>query len=537
MICKKLPYYFDAYVLKNILHEKQVTGNNKRKNRYKFVCKSKGQVMNRVKSVWKQDIVMKANEGIRHDTSVNTVVIGAGMAGILTAYLLQKKGIEAIVLEASRIGSGQTQNTTAKITSQHGLIYSKMTKMVNKKRAAGYALANEEAIDRYEQIIRAENIDCEFQRLPAVLYSTDERNTRKLKKEAEAARDLGIDAGYWNYKDKNSEMTEVPFANMQIKGAVCFKRQAQFHPLKFLKAISQQLTIYENTPVFSVKGHTVITGGRKIEADHIVFATHYPFINVPGFYFLREHRERSYVLALRGKGTQRNADTSKQLQTPLSSMYYSIDKGGLSLRSRGELLLLGGGNHRTGKKTSCKNEKVGYTFLKRMREKYFPETEIVAAWSAQDCMPHDEIPFIGKYSVFRPYWYVATGFKKWGMTTSMIAAEIISDDIKRKMTMDTAREAFPGNAYDTEKSISRFAFVFSPQRFLLRASFVNLLADIWENSVGLLKGIFAPQNRRCPHMGCRLEWNDEDKSWDCPCHGSRFTNEGELIDNPAQTNL
>lgn len=492
--------------------------------------------MNRVKSVWKQDVVMKANAEMQHDISVNTVVIGAGMTGILTAYLLQKKGIDAIVLEAARIGSGQTQNTTAKITSQHGLFYSKMTKAVNGKRASGYAMANEEAIDRYEQIIRAENIECEFERLSAVLYSTDERNIGKLKKEAKVAQKLGIDAEYWDYADINNNMTEVSFEKTQIKGAVCFKQQAQFHPLKFLKAISQKLTIYENTPVLSVKGHTVVARGRRIEADHIVFATHYPFINVPGFYFLREHQERSYVLALRKTGKQRNTDMSKRLQTPLSAMYYSMDEGGLSLRGRGDLVLLGGGNHRTGKKTTCKNEKVGYTFLRKMKEKYFPETEVVAAWSAQDCMPHDNIPFIGKFSIFRPYWYVATGFKKWGITTSMIAAEIISDDIKRKMTADQ-KETPQGNAFDTESGISRFAFVFSPQRFLFRAALGNLLMDIGESVAGLMKGVFSPKSRRCPHMGCRLEWNNEEKSWDCPCHGSRFTNEGELIDNPAQTNL
>ena len=466
-----------------------------------------------MKSVWKQDTVIKANKELEHDISVNTVVIGAGMAGVLTAYLLQKKGIDTVVLEAARIGSGQTQNTTAKITSQHGLFYSKMIHKVGRKRLKGYALANEEAIGQYEEIIKRENMDCDFERLPAVLYTTDARNNRLLLKEAKIAGKLGIDARYRQYDGTGTDMTHVSQKSVNIKSEVIFENQAQFHPLKFLKAIAQKLTIYENTPVISVKGHTVYTSRGRIEADHIVFATHYPFINMPGFYFMREHQERSYVLALKGAEA-------------LPAMYYSMDRDGLSLRRYGELLLLGGGNHRTGKKTTCKQDETGYTFLRRMKDKYFPDTEIVAAWSAQDCMPHDEIPFIGRYSYFRPYWYVATGFKKWGMTSSMIAAEIISDDIRRSTDCGVPK--------DSPRGIARYRDVFAPQRVLLRASFCNFVIDVCESIAGLCKGIFYSKGRRCPHMGCRLEWNDEEKSWDCPCHGSRFTNEGEVIDNPAQ---
>lgn len=477
-----------------------------------------------MKSIWKQDTLISANRSLHHDTCVNTVVIGGGMAGILTAYLLKKKGIDAIVLDAARIGSGQTQNTTAKITSQHGLFYSKMICKVSRIRLKGYAMANEEAIDRFGQIIKDENIDCDFECLPAVLYTTDDCHIRELKKEANTAKKLGIMAYY------TENMTDMSLKTVNAKGAVVFKNQAQFHPLKFIKALSDKLTVYENTRVLSVKGHTVYTDKGRIEADHIVFATHYPFINMPGFYFMREHQERSYVLALKGAGNYRTQNKNEMSQSSLSAMYYSIDENGLSLRAHGDFMLLGGGNHRTGRRTTCKNEEVGYTFLRKMKEKYYPDAEIAATWSAQDCMPHDDIPFIGKYSVFRPYWYVASGFKKWGMTSSMIAAEIISDAIR--ISTDCGMKT-----KDSGKGIARYAHVFSPQRFLLRASFCKLVIDLWESTAGLLKGIFASADRRCPHMGCRLEWNDEEKSWDCPCHGSRFTNEGDLKDNPAQTDI
>ncbi len=475
-----------------------------------------------MKSLWKQDITITANKELEHDMGVNTVIIGAGMAGILTAYLLKKKGIDTVVLEAARIASGQTQNTTAKITSQHGLFYSKMLCKIGKKRIEGYARANEEAINRFEEIIKEEKIECDFERLPAILYTTERANTKILQKEAEIAKKLGINAKYKEYLTDINNVTHLSQKIVNIKGAVIFENQAQFHPLKFLKAIVKQLTIYENTPVLSVKGHTVYTHKGKIEADHIVFATHYPFINVPGFYFGREHQERSYVLALKNMDTKQNGSVSC-----LPAMYYSMDSDGLSIRTHGEHILLGGGNHRTGKKTTCKNEEVGYTFLRKMKNEYFPETEIATAWSAQDCMPHDDIPFIGKYSIFRPYWYVASGFKKWGMTASLIAAEIISTDIRRNTDCGIKTK-------ESERGIAQYASVFSPQRILFRASFCKFMVDVWESAAGLFKGVLGQKSRKCPHMGCRLEWNDEEKSWDCPCHGSRFTNEGELIDNPAQ---
>lgn len=477
-----------------------------------------------MKSLWKQDIVLRVNKELCHDTSVNTAVIGAGMTGILTAYLLQKRGIDTVVIEASRIGSGQSGNTTAKITGQHGLFFSEMIHKVSWARLKGYASANEMAIDRFGQIIEEEKIECNFIRLPAVLFSSDITNVRKLQREAKIAKSVGIDA---HYCDK---MTGMSWNAVNGKTGVVFENQAQFHPLKFIKALSEKLTIYENTSVLSVKGHTIYTNRGKIEADHIVFATHYPIMNIPGFYFARQHQERSYVLALKDVKKQKTERTKENFQQAMPAMYYCIDGGGLSLRYRGDMLLLGGGSHRTGKKTTCKNEEVGYTFLCKEKEKYFPGTEIAAAWSAQDCMPHDNIPFIGKYSFMRPYWYVATGYKKWGMTSAMIAAEIISDAI-RTSTDCGERTKKSG------QGIASYARVFSPQRLLLRASIIELMYDIWESFTGFIKGICSPSDKKCPHMGCRLEWNDEEKSWDCPCHGSRFTNEGGLLDNPAQRDL
>ncbi len=448
-----------------------------------------------MESIWKKDFEIEKRQPLQKDINVENVVIGAGITGILIAYFLQKQGREVVVVEAKRIGSGQTGNTTAKITSQHDCFYHKLIKKVGKIRAVNYAKANQEAITRYEEIIKKENIECDFKKCPAYLYTLGDKGVDKLKLEEKAATSLGITANFL----RGNQIDELPF---DIKAAVCFKKQAQFHPLKFIAHLSKNITVYEDTKVLSVNKHTVTTNKGKIEANNIIFATHYPITNVPGLYFLRQHQERSYALALEN-------------QKELHGMYYSMDKDGLSLRSMGDVLLLGSGAHRTGKKNVCKKQ--GFTFLRELSQHYYKDVKELALWSAQDCTPHDEIPFIGKYSILRPYWYVATGFKKWGMTSAMISALIISDQIC----------SIP-NAYES---------TFAPQRFLLKASIRNLAKDIKESVLGLTKGLFTSKRHRCPHMGCKLEWNVEENTLDCPCHGSRFSNKGELIDNPAQIDL
>lgn len=418
-------------------------------------------------------------------THRDVIVIGAGLAGLLTAYYLKAQGKKVLVLEADTVASGQTGRTTAKITSQHDIKYSKLLRTVGYEKAKMYAKANEAAIKEYERLIKSNNIDCDFEQVPAYLYSLT--NKQILLDEAKAAVSLGIDAYFTN-------KTELPFP---VAGAVCFRNQAQFNPHKFVKHIAESLELREHTKVMHIKDDKVITTDEIFTADKIVVATHYPLINFPGFYFLRQHQERSYVLLLSGCPI-------------LKGMYYGVDQNGLSFRQFGDNMILGGGAHRTGK-----NPKVGsFCFLRQEARKHYPEGKEVAHWAAQDCMPHDGIPFIGKYSIFRDNLYVATGFQKWGMTTSMVAAQIISDDIC-------------GNK-------NSYAKVFSPQRMNIIASMGKLLVDVGVSIKGLTMGWLGTKAKRCPHLGCRLVWNNEEKSWDCPCHGSRFDNDGELLDNPAK---
>ena len=448
-----------------------------------------------MKSLWSTTVHIPEKESLQADIKVQNLVIGAGMAGVLIAYLLQEKGQEVIVLEAKEIASGQTKNTTAKITSQHGCLYYDMMKNTDAERAKGYAQANEAAIQLYKEIITKEGIACHFEELPSFLYSQKEEGTQRLKREEKAAKALGIQAEYI----RGDKVVDLPFG---VMGALKFEGQAQFHPLEFIREIAKKLTIYEHTNVLEVDEHFVITDKHVVVADNIIFATHYPFPIVPGYYFMRQHQSRSYVIALEGEG----------VPARLGGMYYGIDRDGLSFRHAEGKLLVGGGSHRTGKdiKKECKTDSV-----RKQIKRYYPKGVEVAHWAAQDCMPHDGIPFIGRFSMKHENWYVATGFQKWGMSTAMVSAMIISDLI-----------------VGVENAYSK---VFSPQRLLVRAGFRNFLMDVWESIIGLGCGVFVPKNHRCTHMGCALVWNEEEESWDCPCHGSRYTNEGVLIDNPAQT--
>lgn len=476
-----------------------------------------------MKSVWSESCKFRKREALNKDIKTDVLVIGAGIAGILTAYMLKQKGRDVVLIDAAEIASGNTKNTTAKITSQHDLIYSKLIAEFGEEKARQYAKANELAIKKYKEIIEDKRIECDFEEKPAYVYSLNEVDV--LKEEAKAAKNLGIDAEF-------VQEANLPF---KIKGAVKFNNQAQFNPLKFLKGISNELVIYENTRALEIKENLVVTSGGNITANNIVVATHYPIMNAPGYYFMKMHQERSYVLALE--------NTSE-----IDGMYIDLNKEGYSFRTYNNLLLLGGISHRTGE-----NEEGGsYDKLRKVAKNLYPKAKEKYYWSAQDCMTIDGIPYIGRYSSETPNIYVATGFNKLGMTSSMVSAIIISDMILEKE--------------------NDFSEIFSPRRFDLSLSINNIANDLIETAknfiaqkvsipsseiehiknghggiieyngekVGVYKNKEGKEffvSTKCTHLGCQLSWNADELTWDCPCHGSRFDYKGRLIGSPATKDL
>ena len=430
-----------------------------------------------MKSLWNENISRPDFPTMKNDIKTDVLIIGGGIAGILTASFLQEKGVPYVLAEKDRICSGTTGNTTAKITFQHGLIYDKILRGEGSEKAKAYLQANRKAFEKYAELCK--NIDCDYEIKDNYVYSLDDR--KKLENEMNALSKIGYDAVF-------SERLPLP---INVAGAVCFKNQAQFHPLKFLFSIAKGLNIYEHTFVREMIGTTAVTSGGKIHADKVIVTTHFPFINKHGSYFLKLYQHRSYVIALENA---QNVD----------GMYVDECKTGYSFRNYNNLLLLGGGGHRTGKNGGNRNE------LRKFKEKYYPDSTEKYFWAAQDCISLNSIPYIGRYSKNTPNLYTASGFNKWGMTGAMLSAMLLSD-----MVCGISSE---------------FEEVFSPSRNIIKP-------QLFINGFEATKNLITPTKKRCPHLGCALKWNPDEHSWDCACHGSRFSENGKVLDNPANGDL
>lgn len=436
-----------------------------------------GDVMSKMESVWRDISAVPSFSALDKDMKTDVLIIGGGIAGILTAYYLHNKGVDYTLVEKGRVLDGVTKNTTAKITFQHGLIYDKLLNNEGVEIARKYLLANKSALEKYTEMCRG--IDCDFEMKDNYVYSVSDRE--KLENEMKALQQIGY----------NAELCEKLPLPLETVGAVKFPEQAQFNPLKFLSAVSRPLNIYEKTFVREMQGNTAVTDKGKIYADKVIVTTHFPFINKHGSFFLKMYQHRSYVTALE------NAQT-------VDGMYVDDAQKGMSFRNYGGLLLLGGGDHRTGKKGG------NWAELRDFARKQYPDARERYFWATQDCMSLDGIPYIGQYSKSTENLYVASGFNKWGMTSAMVAADILSDIV-------------------TDKT-NEYSEVFNPSRSILKP---QLLVNGFETAVSML----TPTVKRCPHLGCALKWNRAEHSWDCPCHGSRFTEDGKLLDNPANGNL
>ncbi len=423
--------------------------------------------------IWGDTVKHVSFDVLKGNKCTDVLIVGGGIAGILCAYKLKNAGVDCMLAEATEICGGITKNTTAKITLQHGLIYDKMIKRFGEGKARLYTEAQMKAGKEYARL--CEEIDCDYETKDSYVYSMSDR--KKIEKEIIALNRLGVKAEF-------SDACELPFS---VKGAVRIKDQAQFHQLKFLFSIAKDLPVYEHTKVLELMPQKARTNHGEITYKKLIIATHFPILNKHGLYSLKLYQHRSYVIALK------NAQN-------VNGMYVDESDTGLSFRNYGDLLLFGGGGHRTGKQGGCWQE------LECFVKKHYKNAEIVGKWATQDCMSLDGVSYIGQYSKATPDMFVATGFNKWGMTNAMVAADVICDLVQDKPSL--------------------YAEVFSPSRTTLR---LQLAMNVFESTAGLL----TPTSPRCSHLGCALKYNRAEHTWDCPCHGSRFTEQGELIDNPA----
>ncbi len=430
-----------------------------------------------MKSIWQTNLQKPTFPTLEGEVQTDVLIIGGGLTGLLCAHLLRQAGVDCILAEANTICGGVTHNTTAKVTYHHGAVFDTMVRRYGVSYASAYLRANQAALERYREM--AKGIDCDFTEVTSYVYSCDDRD--KLTAEVTALQKLGCTATY---------VRDLPLPIATV-GAVCVPCQAQFHPLKFAYALAKNLPVFEHSRITNIDRDRAATEHASIRAKRILVATHFPLLNRHGAYFLKLYQHRSYVLALRGA-------------PDVHGIYVDAAEQGMSFRNYDDLLLLGGGGHRTGKQGG------GYAELERFAAHHYPSASEVCRFATQDCMSLDDIPYIGNYAKRTPSLYVATGYNKWGMTSSMVAAHLLTDLILGKP--------------------NEYAAVFSPARTILRP---QLLVNTGESILGLLR----PTAPRCSHLGCALHYNKQEHTWDCACHGSRFAESGEVLDNPATENI
>ena len=478
---------------------------------------------------------------LSHNIETEICIIGAGIFGLTCAYYLSRLGFKVVVLEKDKIGEKATGHTTAKITSQHGLFYDYLIQAYGKKTASYYLEANEKAIENIKQIIDKEKIKCDFEYQNSYVYTTKKSEVRAIKKEVSAVESLGFPCEYVT-------KTGLPF---EIEGAICFKNQAQFNPIKYLYGLCDSIINYGGE-IFT---HSVATNVEKnnddmyvtytdtntVKSKYVIIATHYPFINFPGLYFTKMYQSTSYLIAV---------DTKKTL---FNGMYINFTNPIFSYRTAKydgkELLIVGGGDHKTGQ-PSCYQDTYG--ILEKEVKKYYPDSEVLFRWNTRDCISLDKIPYIGTYSNLMPNVFVGTGFKKWGMTSSNVAANIIVDKIcgnknKYEHIFRSSRIKPIKNRDEMKNMIVQSTnSLFFDKLQRANMDFDNIknnsgsIIEVNNQKIGIYKspdGKIYAVKPICTHLGCLLSWNDVDKTWDCPCHGSRFDYKGKNLYDPAFKNL
>lgn len=489
-------------------------------------------------SYWYDSVELPRFDKLKEKIKVDVGIVGAGMTGITAAYLLSKQGLKVCLIDAGQILNGTTGHTTAKITAQHGMIYDEFISHFGVENTQLYYEANIQAKNFIESMINEYEINCQYTTEDAYLYTKSADYITKLENEYKAYEKLNI-------KGELIDTVDLPFP---VKKALKMSEQAHFHPLEYLKALLQAckengVEIYEETRALNVehnKHPTIITeDDHRILCRYVIQASHYPFYDGTGFYPAKMYADRSYIIACK---------TNKAVK---NGMYINAETPTRSIRpieiNNEDLLLIAGDAHKTGQS----NEPMisHYEALQQFAENNFGLQEILYRWSAQDLVTLDKIPYVGPVTKAQSNVFVATGFRKWGMTNSTNAALLITDLITEQD--NPFKELFsPGRDIKADPSIRKIiSYNTDVAKHLIKGKMERPEEDIetLEPNEGCVTtvqgeraGVYKDADGRlhavdttCTHMGCEVQWNDAENTWDCPCHGSRYTYTGDILNGPA----
>ncbi len=492
------------------------------------------------RSLWIESTPETSYGRLTEGMQVDVAIVGGGITGITAAFLLQRAGKSVAVIDAKRIIHGATGYTTAKVTVTHGIAYTQIARRFGHDGARLYAEANQAGLDLIERLVEEESLECDFERKPNYVYSESAEERSKIEQEVKAARAAGLGG-------ELVQETPLPYP---VECAFRLDGQAQFHPRKYLLPLAQKIAaggghVFEETRVRDVDDFEplrVATDQGTLRAPVVVIATQLPFLD-RGFFFAKAHPERSYAVAARIAEEQDPEGMYINISSPTRSVRTARDQGGM-------LLLLGGEGHKPGAEPDTEAR---YRALEAFGRRHWRADVFPYRWSTQDYMPLDGVPYVGRLVRRSDNIYVATGFKKWGMTNGTAAAIILSDTILGRK-----------NRWAELFESKRLKPIASAPRFITENASVakHFIGDrINRGETAALESLAAGEGRMlrlrgrktaayrdaegrihtlspvCTHLGCHVNWNPAEASWDCPCHGSRFSGEGTLIQGPATRDL
>jgi glycine/D-amino acid oxidase-like deaminating enzyme/nitrite reductase/ring-hydroxylating ferredoxin subunit len=486
-------------------------------------------------SLWIADTGAPARQPLTKDIHVDVAIVGAGIVGLTLAYLLKDDDLDVAVLEKNRILEGVTGKTTAKVTTQHNVVYRPLADRFGREVARQYALANQEAQLEIARLIKKVGVDADYKKAPSFVYTRSQKHLKALKEEARLAADLELPASF-------TTQTELPF---DVEGAVRFEDQAHFHPRKYLLALAREAErsgcrIYESSPALHVddgRPCKVDTPAGRVTARYVVVATHVP-ITDKRYFVHRMRPRREYVIAtpLRGGG--------------LTGMYVNHEEPRRSIRpyeddESGPMLIIAGEDHATG----ARGDQDHFARLVDFAQEHFEIAPVKYRWSTQDYYPFDGLAMVGTFSPGSKHVMTATGFAAWGMTQGTLAAIILAGEITGRQS--AWRELYgPYGAtrvmrdmVDPEmwKTGAHVVKEFVGQR-IKKSTLEELrpgeaqVADIDGRKVAISRdedGVLHKVSAKCTHMGCIVAYNQTERSWDCPCHGARFARDGRVLRGPS----